>query len=134
VEHFEPKDEFPELAYEWSNYRLVAGILNGRKGTNNDVLDPFTIEDGWFTIDFSSLMVKPGEHLDDVQKNRVWATINRLGLNEEQTCKKSRRRYVLLYCQRKFDLDHLRDEAPFLASELVRQDLTEAIRTIMGFE
>ena len=34
-----------------SNYRLVCGTLNSRKGTF-EVLDPFMIEDGWFEIDF----------------------------------------------------------------------------------
>src|SRR5947207_1663607 len=32
VEHFKSKNAFPELAYTWSNYRLVCGTLNGRKG------------------------------------------------------------------------------------------------------
>jgi hypothetical protein len=38
VEHFHPKDKYPKQAYEWDNYRLISGTLNGRKGTREDVL------------------------------------------------------------------------------------------------
>ena len=41
VEHFVPKVVAPDLAYEWSNFRLVCGRLNSRKGRHQDVLDPF---------------------------------------------------------------------------------------------
>jgi hypothetical protein len=132
VEHFQPKDIHPQLAYEWSNYRLVAGILNGRRGTHQDVLDPFAIQADWFMIEFPSLLVKPAAHLEHDIKVRVRATIERLGLNEEQTCRKNRRRYVLRYCQGKLPFEHLEDEAPFIAYELIRQNLVVNIREIMG--
>jgi hypothetical protein len=133
VEHFEPKDLFPEYAYEWSNYRLVAGVLNGRKGVHQDVLDPFSVQEGWFRIEFPSLLIKPAAYVSEDLKARIWSTILRLGLNEEQTCRKSRRRYVIRYCEGKFPFVHLEEEAPFIANELRRQDLVERIREIMGF-
>src|ERR1700689_4415537 len=58
VEHFRPKDTYPTEAYEWSNYRLVCATLNGRKGTFEDVLDPFVIQNGWFVIDFPSMLIQ----------------------------------------------------------------------------
>ena len=58
VEHFKPKDDYKSDAYEWGNYRLVCGVLNGRKG-KGEVLDPFRVHNGWFIMDFPSLLVKP---------------------------------------------------------------------------
>ena len=53
IEHFRPKTPNPTLAYEWTNYRYVCGKLNTWKRTDESVLDPFEIEDGWFFIEFS---------------------------------------------------------------------------------
>src|SRR4051812_40118001 len=39
VEHFTPKGLFSEGAYEWNNFRLVCGTLNGRKGTSTEIMD-----------------------------------------------------------------------------------------------
>jgi len=50
VEHFLSKDKYQKQAYQWDNYRLVSGPLNGRKGTREDILDPFQIQNGWFVI------------------------------------------------------------------------------------
>jgi hypothetical protein len=57
VEHFIPKHEDPTCAYDWDNYRFVCQLLNARKRTSTDTLDPFKVEDGWFVIDFPSLLV-----------------------------------------------------------------------------
>lgn len=130
VEHFLPKSEHPQLAYEWSNYRLVCGILNGRKGTRN-VLDPFTIEDGWFIIGFPSLLVMPSASLEPEIAQQIHETIGILGLNDEGTCMKTRAKYVEDYCKRRITYDHLIEEAPFLAKELARQGYVESIRDIM---
>lgn len=51
VEHFLSKKNRPDLAYEWSNYRYIAGSVNGSKGTHDDkVLDPFEVQNGWFEV------------------------------------------------------------------------------------
>src|SRR5882724_1219801 len=57
VEHFIPKSVYPSLAYEWSNYRLVCGRLNGRKRDSQDVVDPFDVVPGMFCLEFPSLLV-----------------------------------------------------------------------------
>jgi hypothetical protein len=133
VEHFLPKDIYPDQAYEWVNYRLVCGTLNGRKGTFSDVLDPFHIEDGWFVMDFPSLQVKPADGLEDTLTAQVWATINRLKLNHDGTCRRARERYVKYYCKGRIDMDFLWDEAPFIAYEVERQGLVTTINDIMGY-
>jgi hypothetical protein len=134
VEHFRPKDQFPDEAYEWDNYRLVCATLNARKGVHQDVLDPFCVQYGWFVLDFPSLLVRPGAGLAPVVERRVQTTIDRLGLNDEGTCMKSRERYVKHYCQRMGNFEYLCQEAPFIASELTRQYLIERVRDIMGYD
>jgi len=130
TEHFRPKTDYPQLAYEWSNYRLVAGVLNGKK-SNQEVLDPFDIEDGWFTLKFPSLLVIPSRNLEPAIEQKVTTTIRILGLNDEHTCIKSRARYIENYCRHDISFSYLRGEAPFIAKELERQNLVDRIREIM---
>jgi hypothetical protein len=131
VEHFRPKDVYQKEAYEWDNYRLVCATLNGRKGVNEDVLDPFLVQNGWFVIDFPSMLVKPHSDLEPDILQRVQATIDRLGLNDEGTCLKSRVKWLKDYCVPDgIPFDYLRRHAPFIATELERQGLTATIRQI----
>jgi hypothetical protein len=122
----------PHLAYDWSNYRLVCGKLNGRKGDHEDVLDPFTLPDGWFVIDFPSLMVFPGSQLSPEQAEQVIKTINRLKLNDEDFLQE-RAEYLQDHYVRNYPFSYLERKAPFLAKELKRQDLVERIKEIMNF-
>ena len=130
VEHFRPKGAYPDLAYEWSNYRLVCLTLNGRKGTAEDVIDPFLVTAGWFTIDFPSMLVRAAANLDGADAARVDSTIKRLGLNDEGTCLKSRVKYLSDYCSGGISLDHFRRHAPFIVYELERQGNLANIREI----
>jgi hypothetical protein len=130
VEHFRPKDTYPRDAYEWNNYRLVCATLNGRKGTNEDVLDPFIIENGWFVIDFPSMLVKPRADLTTADRHRVQMSIDRLGLNDEGTCLKSRVQWMRDYCDNQIAFDYLRRNAPFIVAELERQGLVARIREV----
>ncbi|WP_228019853.1 hypothetical protein [Sphaerospermopsis sp. LEGE 08334] len=51
LEHFLSCENHRHLAYEWTNYRFVSGWVNSSKGTlDNQVLDPFEVEDDWFEI------------------------------------------------------------------------------------
>ena len=133
VEHFLSKNTHPLQAYEWDNYRLVCSTLNGRKGTFNDVLDPFHIENGWFVLDFPSILIRPARGLENTLTDQISATIKRLGLNDEGTCLKSRQRFIKDYCTRCVSLQFLRQDAPFIAFELERQGLIDTINDIMGY-
>jgi hypothetical protein len=108
--------------------------LNGRKGTYEDVLDPFTIQNGCFVLHFPSLEIRPGEGIEVDLRKQVEATIRRLGLNDEGTCLKSRFRYIEVYCKNEIAFFHLQHEAPFIAMELERQGLRDGIRDIMQFD
>lgn len=124
MDHFKPKDSYPQYAYRWDNYRLVCGTMNGRKGNYEDVLDPFTLSEGWFQLHFPSLQVMPNKNLQSDQKKSVEATIKRLKLNND-TCISGRLAWLVPYLQGKYDISHLKDYAPFLAYELKRQCLQD---------
>ncbi|HET9184386.1 MAG TPA: hypothetical protein VFP59_19870 [Candidatus Angelobacter sp.] len=132
VEHFRPKDRYPADAYEWSNYRLVCATLNGRKGIYEDVLDPFALQNGWFTLDFPSMLVKPNGALKPQERQAVQVTIDRLGLNDESTCLKSRAKWLKDYCDNHISLEYLRKHAPFIVAELERQSILDRIREIFA--
>ena len=132
VDHFEAKADHPEKAYEWSNFRFVCGSLNGKKGTFV-VLDPFEVEDGWFVIDFLSLLVKPSAGLDESIKLQVAETCRILGLNNQSTCVAERAHYLAEYCSAgKEGMAFLERNAPFLAKELKRQGLEEEIKNFFS--
>lgn len=131
VDHFVPKSVSPALAYEWDNFRLATPKMNSRKRDYTDVLDPFEIGNGWFVLEFPSLIVKPNSELSEDTRSKVLATIERLRLNDDDYCLKFRVRWVLEYC-RTPDLGILRQVAPFVALELERQGLLNTISVIMG--
>lgn len=122
VEHWAPKSKQPELAYEWSNYRLVCRLMNSRKGVFENVLDPFTIEMGWFQLEFVGLTVIPNPDLASAERAAVQATIDRLALNDEVVSRAREADYVD-YRQAEISWSYLRRRNPFVAAELERQGL-----------
>ena len=131
VDHFVPKSADPGLAYEWSNYRLSTALLNSRKGNRQDIVDPFMITGDWFVLVFPALLVKPAANLPPALFNDVQTTIDALELNHEVLIS-IRLGYVLDYCDNDVTLAYLQRRAPFLAHELIRQNLTERIRVMMA--
>ncbi len=129
VEHFKPKDKYPELAYRWDNYRFACGAMNGRKGTFEDVLDPFTLEDGWFVMHFPSLLIMPGKHLTSAEAEKVNKTIWRLKLNSWD-CVKGRKDQLQPYARGKYSIDYLAEIAPFIAREIKRLEFDNINHTM----
>ena len=43
VDHMVAKSVRRDLVYEWHNYRLACSLMNSRKGTDSDVVDPFEV-------------------------------------------------------------------------------------------
>jgi hypothetical protein len=128
VDHLAPRSKRPELTYEWSNFRLVCSLMNSRKGAFEDVLDPCEIEDGWFTLELSSLEVLPHPDLKPALRKKVESTIERLKLNDPE-CVAARAEHYDAYLEHQRDallgltLDRLRRWSPFVAKELTRQGL-----------
>ena len=128
VDHFQPKTTNPNLAYEWSNYRLAHQKINSYKGESTSVLDPFHIQDGWFMLDFANCFVKPNKELPQDIQDEITTTIQVLRLNTDDTLVQSRfdllRDYSKGYCTMEF----LEAKYPFLAVELKRQGVHETIK------
>ncbi len=122
VEHFESKSKHPKLAYEWTNFRYVCGRMNGRKGAHEDVVDPFTMPDMLFHLDFPSLKMEVNSRHEKKWGDLGRATIKRLQLNDWRSVK-SRRSLISLVLARKVPLAYLSETAPFLYRELDRQEL-----------
>lgn len=118
VDHFAPKSLQWDRVYEWSNYRLACSRLNSGKCNYQDVLDPFEIEDGWFQLELVGYQVKPADHLSDELREKIQATIDRLGLND---FRKDREERAMDYLNGEVSLEILQREAPFVARELARQ-------------
>ena len=56
VDHFMPKTESPNVAYEWSNFRLARAYVNQAKGNSTDISDPTSVCDEWFQINFKTFL------------------------------------------------------------------------------
>lgn len=127
VDHFVPKSVDPQQAYEWRNYRLSSLRANNKKGMDSEILDPFNIQYNWFLLDFPSLLVKPNRSA--IQLEAIKYSIKKLKLNDEYFIM-DRQHWLKEYC-RTLDLDHLKKHAPFIAYELVRQNLERDIIEMM---
>lgn len=122
VDHFHPKSVRPDLAYEWSNYRLAHDKINNNKGDSTDVLDPFTIAAGWFVLDVATLFVQPGSTLQAVLKIPIQKTIDVLKLNQDPWVA-MRFEIFTSYLKRELSLTHLQRLYPFIAAEILRQGI-----------
>jgi hypothetical protein len=126
VDHFVAKclDHDPDLAYEWTNFRLACGQANAYKSTRVDILDPVGIEDGWFQLDLLTLEVAADRSLPLQQRGEVEATIVGLKL-QTGPAKELRRRALEHFRNGRVSLDFLDLDHPFLAKELRRQNISD---------
>jgi hypothetical protein len=122
VDHYRPKMRYPNLAYEWSNYRLALDFVNSNKGDSEVVLDPFVVQLGWFILDKASLWVHPEPTLATVIRNRVQSSINILKLNHPRLVS-TRFQILRGYIDGKYRLDVVEEKYPFIAEEIKRQNI-----------
>ena len=124
VDHYQHKSQFHQLAYEWNNFRLAAGRMNSRKGVFTDVLDPFTVQEGWFIIEFApAITVKPNPTLDEPTKTAVTACIKRLKLDRDENYLAEVETWYKMFANNEISFEVLSGFAPFMAYELRRQGL-----------
>ena len=125
VDHFVPKSHDWRLAYEWSNYRLCAGRVNGARGEQRLPLDPFALAPGLFALELTDYQVVHGPSVGAANQGAVDDTIHILKLNARDCCK-LREAYVTEYRrgpQEGIAIEALERRAPFIAQELRRQGL-----------
>ena len=120
IDHFLPKSSHPHLAYEWTNYRLAISKINTNKGDSRDVLDPFTIQPGWFILDIASLHIRPNSLLPSQVSLAIQKTIDILKLNAEEWVEI---RFEILnhYLNGDIQIGFLEKKYPFIALEVKRQ-------------
>jgi hypothetical protein len=122
VDHFIPKSLRPALAYEWSNYRYVSSRFNSRKGMRS-ILDPFTLTEPPFEMDFSSFLLTTNPNLQPGEQALALETIRILKLNSDDDLVYERQEWTNEYRAGEITFEHLRRKAPFLAYEVDRQGL-----------
>lgn len=132
IDHFKPKSKYPKLAYEWSNYRLARQAINLRKGNSEDVIDPFTVHDGWFTLDMPSCLIRPAQHTEREVRRAIHATINTLGLNRDESLVEERHRLLVHLADGNITLEYLDGHYPFLSSEVRRQQVQDSLKLIFS--
>ncbi len=126
VDHFKHKAKYPHLAYEWSNYRFSALRYNRNKGVSEKVLDPFTVQPGWFVLDMPSLLIKPGSGLTTSVVFDVESTIGCLKLNDGISMR-ARQGWINGFKDGSYSFLHLEERAPFIAYEFNRQGLNSVV-------
>lgn len=125
VDHYLSKTARPDLAYEWSNFRLAGGRVNSAKGNSPDVIDPFHVEDDWFYIQIPTCLLKPNPTLEKDVRNRISQTINVLRLNQDDNYVQERCNILMDYARNDVSMSFLERRYPFLAKELKRQNLNQ---------
>jgi hypothetical protein len=126
VDHFLPRSSYPELAYEWHNYRLACARINQFKADKIGILDPLKIRSGWFVLDCASFYVHPADELENDLVGQIQYTIDELGLNCDPLVEL---RYTVTrdYSFGNVTLAFLNDRYPFVGFELTRQGLATRI-------
>ncbi len=127
IDHFIPRSQDKNQAFEWDNFRLCFEILNQNKGSQT-ILDPFKVQADWFVIDFDLNLVKSNKQLDSVLRAAIDDTIYKLKLNEK-IFSDSRIKWIHAYYKgTPATIEGLKKKAPFIGYELERQDLVEEIK------
>ncbi len=130
VDHFIPKTINPKLAYEWSNFRLSSPRVNNHKANSVDIVDPSNMDEGLFTIDFPSCLVRVSNSFDVQTRQQGEDTIRILKLNEDDHFVQTRCQIMLDYARGEVTLEFLRRRYPFLASEIERQNIQGTVSEI----
>lgn len=117
VDHMTAKSTSWDKIYEWENYRLSSGLMNARKNKYDDVIDPFKVVDGLFSLEFVAFQVSAGPKVDKNSAAIVQSTIARLQLNSVECCR-ARSTYVIEYRNGNINFDFLKRKAPFIALEM----------------
>jgi hypothetical protein len=127
VDHFLPKSLCPDLAYEWTNFRLCRSQLNQRKDDSLDVMDPLAINSDWFQLDLLTFRVQSNPSASALVRNRVNLTIRCLGLNDNGYIKE-RIAVMKQYCFHGVPISKLQAKYPFIAREIRRTDFDTMLK------
>jgi hypothetical protein len=97
--------------------------MNGRKGTFDDLLDPFTIAPETFHLVLLTGEIFPNPALLEAVQIQAQTTIDRLGLDDGD-CRLDRLEYFEDYRNKSIDEAYLKRRCPFVWYVIHRQGLT----------
>ncbi|MDB9375893.1 hypothetical protein [Nodularia sphaerocarpa] len=122
VDHYLCCQNHRHLAYEWSNYRFASAWINSSKGTVDDqVLDPFLVEDDWFEILLPSLQLVLTDAIPPQERSRAEFTLQRLHLRDDERVIRQRQQWYQLYLDGEITLTGLEGKAPLIARAIKKQ-------------
>ena len=130
VDHFIPKSIHPNLAYEWTNFRLCRARLNAKKDNSTEVMDPCYIKNGWFQIDFRTFLMNTSSDTPNIIREYVNRSIDILGLNDDDYVNE-RLEIIRLYALEEITIDELGAKYPFIAEEIRRSNFDIDLKPIM---
>lgn len=125
VDHYLSKKNHPHLAYEWLNYRFIAGTVNAAKGNHDDaILDPFEVKPGWFEAILPSLQLVMTNAVPPSHRSRAEFTMQKLSLINGPKVRRTRRNWYEQYRQNKITIDGLQRFAPLVADAVIKWQST----------
>jgi hypothetical protein len=124
VDHFVSVDEDRTKASEWLNYRYASAWINSSKQSlrSNQILDPFTIGEGWFEIILPSLQLVTTERVPADYRERAEHVLTRLRLRDDERVLRQRREWYRMYQEGELTLQGLAKKAPLIAAAVRRQE------------
>ncbi|AIZ34586.1 hypothetical protein [Pseudomonas parafulva] len=128
VDHFMSCHEDKNLAYEWSNYRYVEGWLNSSKSKKRaeELLDPFSVADGWFEIVLPSMQMVVSQCIPEPFRALAERTLTLLPLRDDERILRTRRQWLEAY-EKGMPLEVLREKAPLIAIAVEKRDLARKL-------
>lgn len=128
VDHFKNWKHRPELAYDWQNFRYAAEWINKSKQTADDeVLDPYEVQDGWFEITLPSLQLRVTDRVPPEKRARANYTLTRLHLRDDERVIRQRHQWYAMYLEGKLSIEGLEQVAPLIAAA-VKNARVEAVK------
>ena len=125
VDHFVSWHEDRSKAYEWANYRYSAGWINSSKKRvrASDLMDPFTVKQGWFEIILPSRQLAVAASVPCKLRPLAEYTIGRLHLVHDERGMRQRREWYRRYRCGELTLCGLKKKAPLIAAAVVKAGL-----------
>jgi hypothetical protein len=128
VDHFVSINEDRSRAYDWDNYRYVAGWVNSSKQNvvSTDILDPYEVEEGWFEILLPTLELVVTSKVPPGKRTQAEQTLKRLPIGRDERAIKRRGVYYDEYLKKEIGIAELRKRAPLLAAAIEKRQAAAA--------
>ena len=129
VDHFLSRKHHRHLAYSWDNYRYIAGTVNSsKKALDDQVLDPFEIQDGWFEVLLPSMQLVTTPALPAGLAAKAAFTLKKLHLQNGAKVRRCRLKWYEAYKAGHLSMAGLEDFAPLVATSVKKWQTASLLR------